>query len=214
MDLSHWHYFLAIEDDLLRLSRFIEFSKKNSSTFSLENARILMAATQETDVLLKQICEKWCPKPNKKMYYNEEYYRLNLASVPEMHKLPSLEVKFLLGDISSHPYSSWGLSPRSTPIWWNANNSIKHERHKHYEKASLSCVLDAVAGLFIASIYFYFLPRNRGEFNPALFPTDSSYLVFPKPKMLYSKPLSTFSRPSLFSVDPLVLENCAFYEIP
>lgn len=55
--LSHWNYFLAVEEDLHRLSRFVEFSADNFETHSLELARILFAASAEVDVVARQLCE-------------------------------------------------------------------------------------------------------------------------------------------------------------
>ncbi len=52
----HWNYFLSLEEDLHNLNRFVDFSEGNYSTFSLEMARILMAASAEVDVVLKQLC--------------------------------------------------------------------------------------------------------------------------------------------------------------
>jgi hypothetical protein len=43
----HWNVFLAIEDDVTTLSRFIEFDASNFYCFSLEIARILLAASSE-----------------------------------------------------------------------------------------------------------------------------------------------------------------------
>ena len=53
---SHWNYFLSVEADLLELSRFIEFDKRNYKCFSVEMARLLMAAAAEVDVVCKQLC--------------------------------------------------------------------------------------------------------------------------------------------------------------
>ena len=53
---SHWNYFLSTEADLIELSRFVEFDKKNYKCFSVEMARLLMAAAAETDVVCKQLC--------------------------------------------------------------------------------------------------------------------------------------------------------------
>ena len=39
---SHWNYFLSVEADLLELSRFIEFDKRNYKCFSVEMARLLI----------------------------------------------------------------------------------------------------------------------------------------------------------------------------
>ncbi len=53
----HWNYFLALEQDLLKISRFIEFNEKNYETFSLELAHLLFAAAAETEVILKSLCK-------------------------------------------------------------------------------------------------------------------------------------------------------------
>lgn len=52
----HWNYFLAIEEDLRNISRFIEFSEENLNTYSIELAHILLSASSEIDVILKQLC--------------------------------------------------------------------------------------------------------------------------------------------------------------
>lgn len=52
----HWNYFLAIESDLVKTSRFIEFCEDNLSVYSIELAHILLSASSEVDVLLREIC--------------------------------------------------------------------------------------------------------------------------------------------------------------
>jgi len=52
----HWNYFLALEDDLHKLSRYVEFVEANFNCFSLEISRILLAAASEADVVAKQLC--------------------------------------------------------------------------------------------------------------------------------------------------------------
>ena len=53
----HWNYFLALERDLEKVARFIEFSEKNFSVYSIELAHLLFAAASEVDVVAKQLCE-------------------------------------------------------------------------------------------------------------------------------------------------------------
>ena len=65
MQESHWNYFLAIEEDLENLSRYIELREDNFATYSIETAKILMAASQEVDVLFKAICRHHKAKAEK-----------------------------------------------------------------------------------------------------------------------------------------------------
>ncbi len=47
VSLSHWNYFLAVEEDLNGVSRYIEFDNNNYKTYSLELARILMGLSKK-----------------------------------------------------------------------------------------------------------------------------------------------------------------------
>ena len=58
---AHWQYFLSVEADLERLSRFIEFHEDNYSCYSIENVRILLAAAAEVEIVCKQICQALAP---------------------------------------------------------------------------------------------------------------------------------------------------------
>ena len=53
----HLNYFSCLEDDLLELSRWIEFSADNENVYSLEIARLLMTAAAEVDVVAKALCK-------------------------------------------------------------------------------------------------------------------------------------------------------------
>lgn len=148
MNLSHWNYFLAVEEDLMNLSRYIEFDKKNFQTYSIELARLLMTATQEIDVLFRQICAiKGTTGKNEKGYRTE---------IPKFYgNLPSLDVNIQRYNLVFLPFDSWTQAPSSTPLWWTANNKVKHQRHRSFDQASLENVLNASAGLFVANLYFY-----------------------------------------------------------
>ena len=56
--LLHWNYFLALESDLERVSRYIEFDKANFKTYSIELAHLLLAASSEVDVVAKTLCQR------------------------------------------------------------------------------------------------------------------------------------------------------------
>ena len=50
MQESHWNYFLAIEEDLENLSRYIDLREDNFGTYSIETAKILMAPQHSQQV--------------------------------------------------------------------------------------------------------------------------------------------------------------------
>ena len=86
-NLRYWQYFIAVEEDLARTTRFVEPVEANLATFSVEFARILLAAGSEVDVLAKVLCERegLTLKPS-----NIDGYRK--ALVPHYPGLTTLEV--------------------------------------------------------------------------------------------------------------------------
>ena len=67
----HWNYYIALEQDLSKVSRFIEFSEANFETYSIELAHLLLAASSEVDVVLKSLCNI---KNNQKNHKNINHY--------------------------------------------------------------------------------------------------------------------------------------------
>ena len=142
---NHWNYFIAIEQDLSRLSRFIEFDESNYSAFSLEMARILMTSSAEVDVIMKMYCKELSSTsttlpPSSIGGYKEviktEYPDFFMSWI----KLPKY------GFDSITPWEGW--RDNDTPDWWTANNKIKHHRAEYFSKANLKNTLYSVAGLF------------------------------------------------------------------
>ena len=57
----HWNYFIALEQDLEKVSRYIEFCTPNLKVHSIELAHLLFAAASEVDVLAKWVCKTVAP---------------------------------------------------------------------------------------------------------------------------------------------------------
>lgn len=74
--LLHWNYFLALESDVERLARFVEFTSNNFGTYSIEMAHLFLAAASEVDVVAKQLCSIMDAATN---VANIEQYRRVLA---------------------------------------------------------------------------------------------------------------------------------------
>jgi hypothetical protein len=149
----HWNYFLAIQQDFELLSRYIEFSEENNNTFSIELARIIMSASQEVDVIMKGICSLL----NENKADNINNYRNVIKD-----KLPDLiveEVFLTRFGMRSQPWINW--QGDENPIWWVANNKIKHQRTDHFKKANLKNAFNALGALLIVNIYFHRLEKEK-----------------------------------------------------
>lgn len=167
--LSHWNYFLAIEQDLEHLARYVDLSS-NDETFSIEIARLLLSACSEIEVVLKLLAQK--NKPNTSASNINEYFA---DVVPFFPKIINFEVQIPKHGINHKPWSNW--SAGSPPKWWTDHNKVKHTRHMHFQLATLKNCLNATGGLFITLLYLYQTEVSQGEFLqlPRLFHVGEVY---------------------------------------
>lgn len=164
--LIHWNYFLALDDDAAKFSRYVEFSGSNFKTYSIELARILMAASSEVDVVAKLLCKKI--DSNKKADNITNYRKTIMGAFPRVATFKMLIPRF---GLSFTPWKNWKSG--KSPDWWQDYNSVKHNRNINYEKANLSNVLNSIAALFILLLYYYQEEADNGM----LFPNPSMYSV-------------------------------------
>ena len=78
----HWNYFLALEQDFGVMTRYIEPCEDNENTYSIELSRIIMASTQEADVVLKSLCKNIAPDEKASSIGN--YYGILESHLPEI----------------------------------------------------------------------------------------------------------------------------------
>jgi len=147
--LVHWNYFLAIERDVEVLSRYVEFDESNFDCFSIEIARILLAAGAEVDVVCKQLCRMTESDSNAG---NIRQYRGKLINA--IAGIANFEVTIARFGLTLKPWDEWRNDP-GVPFWWTAYNKVKHQRDSHYDRANLKNALNSVAGLFVLVLYFY-----------------------------------------------------------
>lgn len=146
----HWNYFLALERDMEAVSRYIEFSERNFSTYSIELAHLLFAASSEVDVICKVLCKIVAPGAPAA---NINHYRAALAGV--LPGIPDTEVFVPRYGLSFKPWEQWRAA--ENPNWWRSYNNVKHERDIYFNEATLQNALNALGGLLIIIFHFYSL---------------------------------------------------------
>ena len=157
--ITHWNYLLSLEDDLARLSRYIELREDNYATYSLELARVLFAAASEVDVVARQLCEKL---DSGSKADNIASFRI---AIIEAYPQISASIVFLPQfGLTMTPWEDWAWD--ASPFWWRAYNNVKHHRHTHFSEASLQNTLNAVAGLFVLLLFFYRDEATTGKLAP------------------------------------------------
>jgi hypothetical protein len=156
----HWNYLLAIEDDLDRLSRYIEFDEKNFECFSIEISRILLTSAAEVDVVCKQICKKI-----KRESSADDIHQYREEIKPIYPNIPGFKILIPRYGLTLTPWDNW-KEERGVPLWWTAYNKVKHHRDSEYHRANLKNALNSVAGLFVMVLYLYREKANNGELTP------------------------------------------------
>jgi hypothetical protein len=128
----HWNYFLALEKDLERVSRYIEFCPPNFQVYSIELAHLLFAAASEVDTVAKCACQSLDPSAKcgniddyrafiTKAEEDETYPFIlepSEASVkvkPEhRHRLSDIKVFIPHYNIELAPWTSWANDTNTT----------------------------------------------------------------------------------------------------
>lgn len=147
----HWMYFLSLEDDLRIITRYIELATENMNVYSIECSRLILAASAEVEVVMKQVADgcgkcktknlgRGCRKIVVKRYSDLSNYT---ASLPRY----GLE------------YTPWASWPSQQPQWWIDYNNVKHHRDEYFEQASLGNALNALAALYVTALMYL---RQKG----------------------------------------------------
>jgi hypothetical protein len=144
----HWNYFLALERDLEAVSRYIEFSSDNMKVYSIALTHILLSASSEVDVILKQLCA--LINSSRTAENINHYRKIVQENIPAFS---SEEIEMPRYGLSLKPWDNW-ISGKN-PDWWGGYNRIKHQRDLHYQEANLENVIRAMGGLLIALLYYY-----------------------------------------------------------
>ncbi len=140
----HWNYFIAIEKDLEKLSRYIEFCNDNLNTYSIELTHILLSASSEIDVILKQLCEMIEPaSPRGNINHYKQIIQQNLIS------FINEEISINRFGLTYKPWDNWNEA--HNPNWWRSYNNVKHQRNNHFHEANLQNTINSVGALLITS---------------------------------------------------------------
>ena len=172
----HWNYFLAIEKDLENLSRYIEFSEANMKTYSIELTHILLAASSEIDVIMKQLCVLLDPEQKSD---NINDYRSIIQT--HLSSFINEEISIDRFGLTFKPWKNWAGS--ENPDWWKSSNHVKHQRNTHFEDANLKNAINAVGALLLTVVYYYKFAFSKESMGQLTF-KDTTHQLQPEASFL------------------------------
>ena len=189
MPYPHWEYFLAIESDLNRATRFVEFSPDNFGVYSIEFTHILLSSSSEVDVVAKALCNEVNPSST---HENINDYRKTIVS--KFPRFSQTKVSVPRYGLALQPWEIW-KNDEGNPGWWRSYNEVKHGRNIHYKKANLENALNAVAGLFCLVLFLYRKVNSSNRLVPVpQLLSCSHYKIPPNPSNLTTEDLMEIFR--------------------
>ena len=147
----HWPYYLSLESDVDKLTRYIEFTEDNYSTYSVELVRLFLSICSEVDVVMKELCA--IASPSSKPSNIDAYKKVIKAEIPSLITESAISSKF---GFYFKPWEKWETAT-GNPDWWKQHNNVKHQRNNFYSQANLKNVLEALAALYIVNVYLHFV---------------------------------------------------------
>jgi len=161
LPLDHWGYFLALEADLVTVSRYIEMHERNYGTFSIGLTHLFLATCSEIDVVLKELSLLFTDREaNNINHYQRAIMGATSSFVAQRVLVPTYGLQFA-------PWVAWSNS--ASPDWWSSYNKVKHRRDIHYELTNLGNTLNSMAALYIA--IFHLMRVHIGENEGEIFQT-------------------------------------------
>ena len=155
----HWNYFLSIENDVENLARYVEFTKENFRTYSIEMVRLLLSASSEVDVVAKLLCKKI--NTESKADKINQYREIINETLPSIKSMKIILPKY---GLKLTPWSNWKND--ETPIWWIKHIAVKHQRDTNFKEANLKNVLNCVGALYVLLLYYYYEELIVGSLYP------------------------------------------------
>jgi hypothetical protein len=127
--------FAQLEDQLLECLRFIPFTTENADVVSPKFVTILLEACSLIESVFRRMRHD-NKRHNLRTYSQELEPHLDLEDATTIFLTTPLHYL--------RPFEGWTQTP---PAWWNAYNQLKHRRLEHYQAASYTTIITAVAGL-------------------------------------------------------------------
>lgn len=146
--------FINICDNANTVFNFIEPSQINLNSYGHKSRELLIAACTEVEyLLLRFLKDNNYQGPENERYTTAHYFCAN-----EVLKLNeySVQLKFFPGLGSFSPFKDWSKSNTTKSLpWYDAYNSVKHDRGGNFLNASLESVINAIAAIHILLVAQY-----------------------------------------------------------
>jgi hypothetical protein len=139
---------LTVETSLQEALRYIPYCDEHKNIWSSHFARIILDASSQVDSIWKATSKIIDPASSSEIHTIRDHFDRYGSWVAKQ------KVVFFGSDppILVNPFIEWEQN-FSSPKWWKAYNSLKHDRFTFQKEATLECAVSALAALFLAIVY-------------------------------------------------------------
>lgn len=151
-----WNYYLYLEEDFMKLTRYINIHSNNYKTFSDEIHKQLLSVAMEFENINKEINKELGNKLNDRCNI-VEFGKWLFDSVTDYENIV-IEIKFSKENLILNPFKKEKFKEKNGKEieqipWWRAYNQIKHDRYKNYIDVNFEHLLNALAALLYCEMY-------------------------------------------------------------
>lgn len=151
-----WNYYLYLEEDFIKLTRYISIHSNNYKTFSDEIHKQLLSVAMEFENINKEINKELGNKLNDRCNI-VEFGKWLFDSVIDYENIV-IEIKFSKENLILNPFKKEKFKEKNGKEieqipWWRAYNQIKHDRYKNYIDVNFEHLLNALAALLYCEMY-------------------------------------------------------------
>jgi hypothetical protein len=155
---AYWPIYERLEQELCRLSFSVAFCDAHLTVYSQNLADLLLRTCSECENAGKSLCSD-----KGLVSKGVDVAQMNFPAVANAitTRLSDMSVKqvaiiwpyhsFTIASV--RPFDNWNGTSNSNPKWFNAYNSVKHDRIAHAADANLGNVINALAGLFVLNMW-------------------------------------------------------------
>jgi hypothetical protein len=192
----NWGIFRDIENKVVASTQYVDLARDNLEAFSREFVNLLFQICTNLEATFRGMlysqsldqdkkAQSARVKDNKANAAKAKGQRVNHLTITDyrevfedFYNLSSCEVIIAPRSIrlSRVPYQKF--ANKTSPVWWQVYNDVKHDLAGNFKKASLEIVLDSLAGLFLLNVV-HLDARNFLIENKVFKSFDAEYQVHP-----------------------------------
>ena len=155
---DYWIYYLMLEKKFIATENYVALAPENYNTFSNEYVSLLQLIGAELDAFFKKYCGFQLDEKK-----NISHYAMIILANDSEIKQQKIDVNN--SDLVIQPFANWDAQiAKQSLVWWEAFDTIKHNRIEKRTNASLKNVLDMLGALFLLEMkYLKQISIEHGE---------------------------------------------------